>query len=91
MELLSILPQKSWMASTQKQLIIGTNLCVLSLILRSLGVILYIMLSGSPPFYGSDNKEVLKAVKKGVYTLSLKPFQKCSIEVFFLKIILFKN
>lgn len=47
----------------------------------SLGVILYIMLSGSPPFYGKDNKEILKAVQKGVYTLSLKPFVKCSIEV----------
>jgi len=39
------------------------------------------MLSGTPPFFGSDNKEILKAVKKGVYTLSLKPFLKCSIEV----------
>lgn len=47
----------------------------------SLGVILYIMLSGSPPFYGKDNKEILRAVQKGVYTLSLKPFVKCSIEV----------
>jgi calcium-dependent protein kinase len=47
----------------------------------SLGVILYIMLSGSPPFYGKDNREILKAVQKGVYTLSLKPFIKCSIEV----------
>jgi len=47
----------------------------------SLGVILYIMLSGSPPFYGKDNREILRAVQKGVYTLSLKPFIKCSIEV----------
>jgi len=47
----------------------------------SLGVILYIMLSGSPPFYGKDNREILRAVQKGVYTLSLKPFVKCSIEV----------
>jgi calcium-dependent protein kinase len=46
----------------------------------SLGVLLYIMLSGSPPFFGRDNKEILKAVRKGVYTLSLKPFQKCSGE-----------
>mmetsp|Transcript_19779 Transcript_19779/g.16950 ORF Transcript_19779/g.16950 Transcript_19779/m.16950 type:complete len:94 (-) Transcript_19779:774-1055(-) len=47
----------------------------------SLGVLLYIMLSGSPPFFGKENKEILRAVKKAVYTLSLKPFQKCSIEV----------
>eukprot|EP00331_Platyophrya_macrostoma_P013003 CAMPEP_0176418970 /NCGR_PEP_ID=MMETSP0127-20121128/7781_1 /TAXON_ID=938130 /ORGANISM="Platyophrya macrostoma, Strain WH" /LENGTH=491 /DNA_ID=CAMNT_0017799383 /DNA_START=45 /DNA_END=1520 /DNA_ORIENTATION=+ len=47
----------------------------------SLGVILYIMLSGSPPFYGKDNREILKAVEKGVFTLSLKPFLSCSIEV----------
>jgi calcium-dependent protein kinase len=47
----------------------------------SLGVILYIMLSGSPPFYGKDSREILKAVQKGVYTLSLKPFLKCSTEV----------
>jgi len=39
------------------------------------------MLSGSPPFYGKDNREILRAVQKGVYTLSLKPFVKCSIEV----------
>jgi len=47
----------------------------------ALGVILYIMLSGSPPFFGHDNREILKAVSKGIYTLALKPFQKCSIEV----------
>jgi calcium-dependent protein kinase len=47
----------------------------------ALGVILYIMLSGSPPFFGHDNREILKAVSKGVYTLALKPFQRCSIEV----------
>lgn len=47
----------------------------------ALGVILYIMLSGSPPFYGKDNKDILRAVQRGVYTLTLKPFLHCSIEV----------
>ena len=31
----------------------------------SLGVILYLLLSGCPPFYGKNDKEILTAVKKG--------------------------
>ena len=31
----------------------------------SLGVILYIMLSGEPPFNGHTDEEIIKAIKKG--------------------------
>lgn len=51
----------------------------------SLGVILYILLCGTPPFFGKTTKDIVIAIKKGVYTLSHKPFQNCSIEVIILK------
>lgn len=35
----------------------------------SLGVILYILLSGYPPFGGMNNDEILESVAKGKYTL----------------------
>jgi calcium-dependent protein kinase len=34
----------------------------------SLGVVLYLMLCGSPPFYGDDEMGVLKDIRKGRYT-----------------------
>ena len=34
----------------------------------SLGIILYILLCGYPPFFGQNEREVLMKVKKGVYT-----------------------
>ena len=42
---------------------------------------MYVMLSGCPPFFGQNNKDILKAVLKGVYTFNLKPFKQCSDEV----------
>jgi calcium-dependent protein kinase len=42
----------------------------------SIGVILFIMLSGVPPFDGSDDKEIIKAVRKG--TFSMEPLEHCS-------------
>ena len=38
--------------------------------LWSLGVITYMLLSGTPPFKGRRDREVLQAVRRGKYTLS---------------------
>jgi len=44
----------------------------------SSGVILYILLSGCPPFYGSTEFEILKRVEQGKYSFSLPQWRKVS-------------
>lgn len=44
----------------------------------SLGVMLYMMLSGSPPFTGKNNQEIITKVYSGNYSLRLKQFSKVS-------------
>ena len=35
--------------------------------LWSMGVVMYILLTGRPPFYGSSNQGIFKKILKGVY------------------------
>lgn len=46
--------------------------------LWSAGVILYILLSGFPPFHGKDNKEILRKVKIGEFAFETKYWGKVS-------------
>jgi len=46
----------------------------------SSGVILYILLSGTPPFGGNDDQEIMKAVKRGVIDFNIEEFEKISNE-----------
>lgn len=45
----------------------------------SIGVVLYILLSGRPPFDGNDDKEIVKNVKTGQYTMG-NEFKNISAE-----------
>jgi len=47
----------------------------------ALGVVLYMMISGLPPFNGDNNKEIIKAIKKGLITFSHNAFRYSSLEV----------
>ena len=47
----------------------------------SCGVILYLMLSGSPPFTGATEKEILHKISLGVYKFSSKRWKNVSKEV----------
>lgn len=45
-----------------------------------MGVILYILLSGRPPFDGADDREIVKSVKIGAYSLSGPEWKNVSRE-----------
>ena len=49
--------------------------------LWSCGVILYILLSGRPPFGGENDQEILLNVSRGVFDLKSHPFNSLSPEV----------
>lgn len=40
----------------------------------SCGVVMYILLSGSPPFNGRDDDEILEAVSRKKFNFKPKPF-----------------
>jgi len=47
----------------------------------SLGVILYILICGVPPFGGKTHKHILRRVKRAEYKLEKKQFKVCSPEL----------
>lgn len=46
----------------------------------SVGVILYILLSGYPPFYGNSDEEIMMRVLKGKFDFKWKSFSSVSQE-----------
>lgn len=47
----------------------------------TLGIVLYIMISGRFPFAGKNKKDVLKSISMGMFTFNHPPFQTASTEV----------
>ena len=44
----------------------------------SCGVLMYLLLSGEPPFQGETEEEIFAKIKKGKYTMNLTELKKCS-------------
>jgi calcium-dependent protein kinase len=58
----------------------------------SVGVILFILLSGRPPFDGNDDKEIIKNVRTGEYKMSGAEFRNISHDAKdFIRAMLTKN
>jgi calcium-dependent protein kinase len=49
--------------------------------LWSCGIILYILLTGEPPFNGQDDKEIMNNIRTGIYDMNRSNITKCSFEV----------
>lgn len=48
--------------------------------LWSIGVIMYILLTGSPPFDGKNDNDILKVVKSGKYSTTMSEFKRLSAD-----------
>lgn len=46
----------------------------------SCGVILYILLSGNPPFNGEDDEAIMESVRRGIYTFDAEEWRQISYE-----------
>ena len=46
----------------------------------SLGVILYMMIAGKPPFEGADDREIIRKVRTGKYSIDCEEFNGISDE-----------